>query len=738
MLWACLGCHNDVPIPATGEARVAVDAVPGAYSVAWDGLDEVRLVHARPRILLDGRWISAEHYSNSEVYIESRPDGTVIQSLLFSGTPDLPDLSTEIRSTPGESALFIRTRAVNRTDLTFDLAGFEPISVTADEGGRAYVGSCPDDHVLLISGHSSWTFSGALDLRPGSIGRGPLGLSVPDDLLFPLSNYLFDVAGAVRYVLLGLARTGGISSWYAAAMDPGSGSSLFAGACSAERWKTTVVLEHDPAVSLPGGSNGRPLTALRVVCGASGDHVPLAPGEEDESETVYLEAGPDPFRLLDAYALEVRRRTGGGPNRPAADVMQLGWSSWSAFFSSISEEVVLGQARLMAEHLAPLGYRLVQIDDGYQVAVGDWRPNDRFPSGFEALTSEIHRMGLKAGLWLAPFFVEADLPLVAEHPDWFLDDGDGNPIIYDPLKKNWRPLDLTHPEACKFVRSFMTDLKEAGFDFFKIDFLFGGAYEGRHYDPTVTGLAAFRRGMEIVRDAVGPEIELLAVAGPWLASAGQVDSYRQSFDVVFENGWPSWPYFEAAARGTSARYFSHGVLFDSDPDHVIVRPPLSMNEARAAVSYVALTGGLWLVSEDLASLGRDRMALLRHPEVLDIVRAGRSAVPVDLFEEPSLEMILSPMVVDIAEGLGVPIYTGGRTPRLWKLEMSDDSVVVGVFNWDDTAGTTEVRLDGVGLNPNATYRVREIWKGTVEEVSGRITLDQPAHSVDLLVIRPVD
>ena len=733
-----MGCHNDVPRPATGEARVAVDSDRGAYSVAWDGLDEVRLVRARPRILLDRHWVSAEHYSDREVNIESRPDGTVIQSLLFSGAPDLPDLSTEIRSTPGESALLIRTRAVNRTELTFDLSGFEPLSMTADEGGRAYVGARPDDDVILISGHSSWTFSGALDLRLGPIGQGPLGLSVPDDLLFPLSNYLFDLAGAVRYVLLGLARTGGISSWYAVATDPGSGSSLFAGACSAERWKTTVVLEHDPTVPLSGGSNRRPLTALRVVCGASGDHVPLAPGETAESEAVYLSAGPDPLALLDAYALEVRQRTGGATTRPATDAMQLGWSSWSAFFSSISEEMILGQARLMAEHLAPLGYRLVQIDDGYQVAVGDWRPNDRFPSGFEALTSEIHRMGLKAGLWLAPFFVEADLPLVVEHPDWFLDDGDGKPIIYDPPRKNWRPLDLTHPEACEFVRSFMTDLKEAGFDFFKIDFLFGGAYEGRHHDPSVTGLAAFRRGMEIVREAVGPETVLLAVAGPWLASIGPVDSYRQSFDVVFENGWPSWPYFEAAARGTSARYFSHGLLFDSDPDHVIVRPPLSMDEARAAASYVALTGGLWLVSEDLASLGPERMALLRHPELLDILREGHSAVPVDLFEEPSLEMILSPMVVDIAEGLGVPIYTGGRTPRLWRLERSDGSVVLGVFNWDDTAGTTEVRLDRVGLDPNATYRVHEIWKGTVRDVSGRITLDQPPHSVDLLEIRPMD
>jgi len=717
---------------------VVVDASGGTYSVAWDGLKEIRLVHARPRILLDSRWVSADSYPNRAVEVESGPDGTVIRRLLFSGAPALPDLETEIRSTPGKAVLFVQTRVENRTGRTFDLSGFEPVSVIASAGGRAFVGPHPDDDVLLISGHSSWTFSGALDLRPGPVGQGPFGMSIPDVQMIPLSNYLFDLASAIRYVLMGLARTGGISSWYGVVKDPGSGSSLLAGACSAERWKTTVIVEYDPAVSRPGASNRRPLTELRVVCGASGDHVPLAPGEAAESETICLAAGTDPLVLLDDYALEVQNRTGGAPARPTTDAMRLGWSSWSAFFSSISEEEVLDQARLMAENLAPYGYRLVQIDDGYQVAVGDWRPNEMFPSGFEALTDEIHRMGLKAGLWLAPFFVEADLPLVGEQPDWFLDDNNGKPIIYDPHGKNWRPLDLTRPEACQFVRSFMTDLSEAGFDFFKIDFLFGGAYEGRHHDPSVTGLEAYRRGIEIVRGAVGPETALLAVAGPWLASAGGVDAYRQSFDVVFEDGWPSWPYFEAAARGSSARYFSHGRLFDSDPDHLIVRPPLSIQEARAVASYVALTGGLWLVSEDLSSLGPDRMALLQHPEVLNIIREGRCAVPIDLFEEPSLQMILTPMVVDIAEWFGLPIYTGGRTPRLWSLERHDGSIVLGAFNWDDSGTSTEIRLDRLGLDPSATYQVRELWKGTVEDVSGRITLAQPAHSVDLLVIRAVD
>jgi len=50
---------------------------------------------------------------------------------------------------------------------------------------------------------------------------------------------------------------------------------------------------------------------------------------------------------------------------------------------------------------------VVQIDDGYMQAFGDWRS---IANGFEdmsAVADDIAASGYRPGLWLAPFYVEA-------------------------------------------------------------------------------------------------------------------------------------------------------------------------------------------------------------------------------------------------------------------------------------------------------------------------------------------
>jgi alpha-galactosidase len=39
------------------------------------------------------------------------------------------------------------------------------------------------------------------------------------------------------------------------------------------------------------------------------------------------------------------------------------------------------------------------------------------------IARKIHELGFKAGIWLAPFLVNENLPLAKEHPDWFLKEG---------------------------------------------------------------------------------------------------------------------------------------------------------------------------------------------------------------------------------------------------------------------------------------------------------------------------
>jgi alpha-galactosidase len=96
-----------------------------------------------------------------------------------------------------------------------------------------------------------------------------------------------------------------------------------------------------------------------------------------------------------------------------APVPPMGWNSWNAFNSDVDEEKVLASAQALVDTgLAGLGYRYVNIDDGWWLKRR--QPDGRlmirtnhFPSAirpdgtssFRPLTDRLHAMGLKAGIY---------------------------------------------------------------------------------------------------------------------------------------------------------------------------------------------------------------------------------------------------------------------------------------------------------------------------------------------------
>ena len=82
----------------------------------------------------------------------------------------------------------------------------------------------------------------------------------------------------------------------------------------------------------------------------------------------------------------------------------MGWASWNAYRTDISEDIILSQAEKLVElGLADLGYVFVNVDDGWQYGRGEdgyvkVHPT-RFPSGMKYLADTIHSMGLMAGIY---------------------------------------------------------------------------------------------------------------------------------------------------------------------------------------------------------------------------------------------------------------------------------------------------------------------------------------------------
>ncbi|HET6502873.1 MAG TPA: alpha-galactosidase [Amycolatopsis sp.] len=100
------------------------------------------------------------------------------------------------------------------------------------------------------------------------------------------------------------------------------------------------------------------------------------------------------------------------------------YNSWEATGFEVSES---GQVEL-ATRAAAIGIELFVMDDGWfgrrtsdRAGLGDWQVNrDRFPDGLEPLVHEVHRLGMKFGLWVEPEMVNPDSDLYREHPDWVL------------------------------------------------------------------------------------------------------------------------------------------------------------------------------------------------------------------------------------------------------------------------------------------------------------------------------
>jgi len=314
---------------------------------------------------------------------------------------------------------------------------------------------------------------------------------------------------------------------------------------------------------------------------------------------------------LGAWAEQFAREAGAAAPRPAPT----GWCSWYHYFTSVTEADVLENLAAIGD--AELAVDVIQIDDGWQSEIGDWTTfSDRFTS-LHDLAQRIRDAGRRPGIWVAPFLVGARSRVAAEHPEWLLRSAPGEEPV--DAGSNWNQslyaLDATHPGAAAYLREVFGGLVAAGFDYFKLDFLYAGALDGARCDGS-PALSAYRAGLRLIRDAVGPQPYLLGCGAPILPSVGLFDAMRVSADIALEyeapDGDPGKPSQLGATLSTVSRAFLHGRFWVNDSDCLIVRPAVQRREDWAEV--VARYGGLRVSSDRIAEL--DDWGLQRTRELL--------------------------------------------------------------------------------------------------------------------------
>jgi alpha-galactosidase len=366
-------------------------------------------------------------------------------------------------------------------------------------------------------------------------------------------------------------------------------------------------------------------TPEKVIARAILDGVTLDPRAHRELDPLFIVADDESAARLAARWADA---TGRWMNARVGAPFQRGWCSWYHYFHAITEDALRANIKSLAEMRSEFPLELIQLDDGFQSALGDWdTTNAKFPGGLRKIADEIRAAGFKAGLWTAPFLAARDSRVMNEHPDWFIVHEQTGEPMRAGYNTNWTTgkdafayaLDPSHPRFRAHLEHLFEKLtREFGYSYLKLDFLYAAGAPGRHHNPNLTRGETIRRGLEAIRAGAGEEAFILGCGCPLGQAIGIVDGMRVGPDVA--------PFWGSTATGTGdpstvyaldaiiARSFMHRRLWLNDPDCLMLRARetrLSADERAALAATIGASGGMLLISDDMALLDKDEGKLFR-------------------------------------------------------------------------------------------------------------------------------
>jgi hypothetical protein len=582
---------------------------------------------------------------------------------------DLEYSTVGSRRPPGGDAVVMRGRAGGVYLEAEFLAGAPSAVPLATVSLSIY----PDRDLSSVKGVRYLETPGA-ELMPGTgtllaLINGPHSGSAARLIAFPSGADTPEITG---YGILGLTReTRGLALAFDPE-DPGEGQVRIAAG--------TLVAESSWAPARPvrpGGDTSR----LRLCYDPDGD-------------------GVDALRTLFVPTSQVDQE------RLAGEPAPTGWSSGRERRAGLTEEDMIHYADLCAGHFDRRCLRLIELGEGYQRTAGDWETNERFPHGHRWLTDQIHERRFQAGLWLAPFGVSERSAIPAAHPDWLVRNVEDDAPTVLEAPEDWGgrvyALDGAHPA----VRQWLFDLarrvvQEWGYDYLRLDRLQWAAAGGSHFGG-LTPAEACRLGLGALRDGAGSDAFLLGCNAPLQSAIGFVNGMR-----IAPDGDSGWDGIRTRAHAAALRSFYHRGVWLNEPEALVVGPPLSLAEAQLWTSIVAVTGDITILSDDLATLDPERLALLDR------------ALP-----------------VTTSSGHPISAARDDRPAHLWITEGAPRWWTVVLANWDDEAKQYSIPLASLGL-VGARFNAYDVWLGTpLPDLTDALTTTLDPHSCVTVGIRP--
>lgn len=292
-----------------------------------------------------------------------------------------------------------------------------------------------------------------------------------------------------------------------------------------------------------------------------------------------------------------------------------GYTTWYNYYGNITEQVVLRDLESISR--LDTHFDCFQIDDGYQAAIGDWLTTDqkKFPGGMKRIADEIHKNGMEAGLWLAPFAAVPGSRLFKEHRDWFIKDKNAKPYKTGHNWGGFYSVDIYNESARAYIKKvFDTVLNDWGFDLVKLDFLYGACVLPMHNKSRGEIMCD---AMDFLRECCGDKL-ILGCGVPLMPAFGKVDYCRIGSDISLK--WERSKHIiredvstpHAVCNSIFRRHLD-GRAWQNDPDVFLLRDSnikLSFEQRKLLAKINDLFGSLLFISDNVSEYSPQQLQVL--------------------------------------------------------------------------------------------------------------------------------
>ena len=473
------------------------------------------------------------------------------------------------------------------------------------------------------------------------------------------------------------------------------------------------------------GTNGLALTAYGEC-----NQCVLPAGAARSADPLFLSGGGHPLRQMERFA-DLAARENGIQLWPENFAT---WCSWYAGwmrqeslyeFKSGLEKGVETNITLIAKLLGTRGTPSMRVvDDSNEMAYGDWDNKTLAMSkGFKCSAAQMNSAGIKAGVWYPPYWVPMKSRLFQERPELLCKSDDGKVAVGNGASipnsmygNHLAFLDTSNPAAEAEMERAARSWRERGFRYVMTDFMLWGAWEKKRFDPTLTAVESYNRGLAAMRKGFGKDTYWLhcgALLGP---AMGVCDGMRISGD---SHGGEMFSYDSAATR-----WFYNWRVWINDPDAIVCRrygEAKGVEWSRSWMSWMALAGNVLTYGDTFDDLPAEYLDV--YKKILPpLPVAGR---PLDLLEnEPYLLWGMDPGVADGAYTLfGVFELQGKRAGQ--KIRLNLDEVAARSRSWDQTPKESP-----------ATWLLWDFWMQKLTKVDGSsLAIPIPSKSCTVFSLR---